>query len=298
LQEGRENANIDAGLGFIWRISDKFAATLEGVANIKAIIPPLRRTLRDAVKRLARKRGFEVSRISDVPFGRDVWLDIARLSERRGFPVNCVFDVGANVGQTSLMVLEHFPNAEVYAFEPHPDTFEKLAAGLKGRRAQAFNIALSDKSGKAELFVYDDEDSINSLTPTATYAVRFGKTAKSISIQVSTVDEFCSSHGIGTIDVLKVDTEGCDLEVLKGAVEKFKSRKIKFVYTEFNDVFERAGRTGGALAPISAFLDPFGFRFVTSYTDYVITDGEFFSVHNALFAFNSPYSVQMSTQSC
>jgi len=219
-----------------------------------------------------------------MPFGRDVWLDIARLSERWGFPINCVFDVGANVGQTSLMVLGYFPNAEMYAFEPHPDTFERLAAGLKGRRAQAFNIALSDKSGKAELFTYDDEDLINSLTPTATYAVRFGKTAKSISIQVSTVDEFCSSHSIGTIDVLKVDTEGCDLDVLKGAVEKFKSRKIKFVYTEFNDVFERAGMTGGALAPISAFLDPFGFRFVTSYTDYVVTDGELFSVHNALFA--------------
>src|SRR5260221_9141331 len=52
----------------------------------------------------------------------------------------------------------------------------------------------------------------NSLTPTATFAVRFGETAtKSISIQVSTIDEFCSSHSIDTIDVLKVDTEGCDL---------------------------------------------------------------------------------------
>jgi len=200
-----------------------------------------------------------------------------------GLSYQLCFRCGCQHGQTSLTVLAHFPNADVYSFEPHPDTFDRLAVALRGRRAQAFNIALSDKSGRAELFTYE-MDLINSLTPTATYAVRFGETAKSsISVQVSTVDEFCSSHRIGTIDVLKVDTEGCDLDVLKGAVEKFKSRKVKFVYTEFNDILERAGRTGGALAPISAFLDPFGFRFVTSYTDYVVADGEFFSVHNALF---------------
>jgi FkbM family methyltransferase len=249
--------------------------------NIKNI----KTTLRNTVKKLTRKCGLEVSRISSLhsmPFGQNVWLDIARLSERRGFPINCAFDVGANAGQTSLTMLGNFPNAEVYSFEPHPDTFKRLAVSLKGRRAQAFNIALSDKSGKAELFTYDS-DLINSLTPTATHAIRFGQTAKSISIQVSTVDEFCSSHSIDTIDVLKIDTEGCDLDVLKGAVEKFRSRKIKIVYTEFNDIVERVGRTGGALAPISAFLDPFGIRFVTSYTDYVVAEGELFGVHNALF---------------
>ena len=65
---------------------------------------PLRQTLRDTVKTLARKcgfevsrSGFEVSRLSDTPLGRDVWLDIGRLSERWGFPINCVFDVGANM---------------------------------------------------------------------------------------------------------------------------------------------------------------------------------------------------------
>lgn len=237
----------------------------------------------DTVKAIARRCGFQVSRISHSPFGRSVWFDVARLSERWGFPINCVFDVGANVGVTSLTMLANFPYARVYSFEPHPDTFKKLAEGLKGRRAQAFNIALGNKSGEAELFTYD-MDEINSLTPTATFAVRFGKTGKPISVRVSTVDEFCLSHGIDAIDVLKVDTEGCDLEVLKGAEGKLKSQKIRFVFTEFNDILERAGTTGGALAPICAFLEPFGFHFVTSYTDYVLTNGEFFAVHNALLA--------------
>lgn len=244
--------------------------------------------VRGALRGIAHKCGFRVSRISNappepLPFGRVVWVDIARLSERWGLPINRVFDVGANIGQTSLAVLANFPNAVVYSFEPHPDTFKKLAECLEGRRAQAFNVALGDKPGEAQLFTYG-YDVLNSLSPTATFAVRFGTTGKPIPIQVSTVDEFCSSHDIDTIDVLKVDTEGCDLDVLKGAADKLKSHKINFVYTEFNDIFERAGRTGGALAPICAFLEPFGFRFITAYTEHVVTDGEFFAVYNALFA--------------
>jgi hypothetical protein len=129
-------------------------------------------SIRYAVKAIIRKSGFNLSRISNAQFGVDLWFDIARLSERWGFPINRVFDVGANIGQTALPVLAHFPNAEVYSFEPHPDTFKRLAEALKGRgRAQAFNIALSDKSGEAELFTYDN-DSMNSLSPTAPGSVR------------------------------------------------------------------------------------------------------------------------------
>jgi hypothetical protein len=102
--------------------------------------------------------------------------------------------------------------------------------------------------------------------------------------QVSTVDEFCSSHGIRTIDLLKVDAEGCDLDVLKGAAGKLKSHEIRFVLTEFTSTFGRAESTGGALVPICAFLEPFGFCFVTSCTDFVVTDGEFYANYNALFA--------------
>jgi hypothetical protein len=83
---------------------------------------------------------------------------------------------------------------------------------------------------------------------------------------------------------LKVDAEGCDLDVLKGAAGKLKSHEIRFVLTEFTSIFGRADSTGGALVPICAFLEPFGFCFVTSCTDFVASDGEFYANYNALFA--------------
>jgi FkbM family methyltransferase len=236
--------------------------------------------LRRFCQSIASKCGVQLVRSS---FGHHVWSDIAELNKRWNLPIKCVFDVGANIGQTSLSVLEYFSDAQVYSFEPHPDTFKMLRELLNDRRAHAFNIALGAKAGDGELFTYDIHV-INSLTPTSPHAVHFGRTGQPIIVQVSTIDEFCSAYAIQNIDILKIDVEGCELDVLKGATETFNSQKIRFVYAEFNDILKQPGRTGGSLVPLCEFLKPFGLRFVASYTDYVEPDGEFFAVHNALFA--------------
>jgi FkbM family methyltransferase len=238
------------------------------------------------VRSLFRRAGFEITKLNTKPIGTigtDVFSDIKRLSEAWNYPIKIFFDVGANDGATAEAALSHFVDARIFSFEPHPLTFRKLCANISRPRFKAFNIALGDEKREAELFSYDN-DKLNSLVPDARYAVRFGKKGDQIKINMSTIDDFCADHCIATIDVLKVDTEGFDLSVMKGAAEKLAKREVRFIYTEFNDVFEQAGRSGGALFPICALLYPFGFRFVASYTDYVITDGEFFAVHNALLA--------------
>ena len=58
---------------------------------------------------------------------------------------------------------------------------------------------------------------------------------------------------------------------------------ITFVYTEFNDVFERRGAAGGALLPICDLLYPLGFRMIATYTDQVFPEEDLFVVANALF---------------
>lgn len=89
---------------------------------------------------------------------------------------------------------------------------------------------------------------------------------------------------LDAIDVLKVDTEGFDLEVLKGAVNLLAAGLIRFIYFEFNEILNREGVFGGALAPIAELITPYGYRFVATYNDYVVTEGEMFGVSNALFA--------------
>jgi FkbM family methyltransferase len=244
---------------------------------------------------LFRRAGFEITRVENKPAGvngrwidqlggkQDAFSDIKRLSQAWNLEIKCFFDVGANDGTTSKAALSYFTGVHVFAFEPHPRTFLRLRENISGPRLQSFNIALGDRNGEAELFSYEN-DKINSLVHDASFAVRFDQKSNPIKIHISTIDDFSSTHGIDGIDVLKIDTEGSELSVLKGAARKLARRKIRFVYTEFNDLFEQPGRTGGALFPIYKYLCPFGFRFVAAYTDCLATEGEFFGVHNALFA--------------
>ena len=60
-------------------------------------------------------------------------------------PITVFFDVGANIGQTTLCALKNFPNATIYAFEPHEVTFAALSSNVTAPRVHAFNLALSDR---------------------------------------------------------------------------------------------------------------------------------------------------------
>jgi hypothetical protein len=81
---------------------------------------------------------------------------------------------------------------------------------------------------------------------------------------------FAPKRRSGHISVLKTDTEGYDLVVLRGAAELLKSSPIDFIYVEFNDL-QKPGTFGGSLMDINSFLSPFRYRFIASYNDYIRT---------------------------
>jgi len=182
--------------------------------------------------------------------------------------------------------LRRFPSARVYAFEPNPTSFRELAA-IKDNRLSAYQIALGERSGKATLYQYDeagDGSLINSLVSDARFPTQFGhRPKKDLDVACLTVDDFCLEHGIDSVDVLKLDTEGSELGVLKGAERMLANGRGQYVYTEFNDLQPRKGVTGGALVPIADLLARFGFRYVATYTDFILP-GEMHICANALFA--------------
>jgi FkbM family methyltransferase len=200
-----------------------------------------------------------------------------------GATVDVFFDVGANVGQTSIAALETFSKAKVFAFEPHEATFAALTSAVRNSRFQALHLALSDRSGEAEFFDYGPLATSNSLVGDAQYATRTKHDVTVRKVACDTLDNICSSLKVESIDVLKVDTEGHDLAVLQGAERMLSQKRIRFVYVEFNTLGPKPGTTGGALLPISNMLEPLGFRFVASYAEYMITTDDLFVTSNALF---------------
>lgn len=150
-----------------------------------------------------------------------------------------VFDVGANVGQMSLIFSRLAGNSgKVYAFEPAEDNFEKLSSicQIAGCANVSLNhLALSDRAGFLTLHVYDEQHSTwNSLAdrPLQDYGIDI-KPIRQESVSSLTVDEFCEEREIEKIDLLKIDVEGAEYQVLLGAQKMLSSQKIGCCLFEF-----------------------------------------------------------------
>jgi len=130
------------------------------------------------------------------------------------------FDIGANVGVFSVAAgktMEALQGA-IYAFEPCPATFAVLEKNLQENElagVHAHGLAVSERSGEASLYVNAAmKDGLNSLEdPSHGDAEVVGR----VAVRVTTLDEFIVEHDIPGVDVMKVDVEGAELLVFRGA---------------------------------------------------------------------------------
>lgn len=147
------------------------------------------------------------------------------------------FDVGANVGSYSAWLLSAFPSATIHAFEPHPKNFLSLKASCSPGTINSHNTAVGDVQG--ELTLYDradfDGSSHASLYEDVIYEIHKQNTAE-FTVPVETLDGFCERQAITSIDLLKIDTEGNELSVLRGARTLLKNKSIRCIHFEFNEM--------------------------------------------------------------
>lgn len=140
-----------------------------------------------------------------------------------------VLDIGANSGDWSKTLLRLFPNAISYALEADPETFKTLCNNTSAQgRIHPFNALLS--SDRREMTFYSSDISV--ISSVHKHATTIGH-ARPIRLISSTLDDIVAKHGIQSIKLLKVDTEGRDLEVLKGAQRLIQSPGLEFIIVEF-----------------------------------------------------------------
>lgn len=152
--------------------------------------------------------------------GSDMNADIALTCPRTN--VNVVFDVGAHIGEETRKFLKAFRNSKVYSFEPTPITFSLLDANVDSARTQKENLALSSHSGTAQ-FNVDGNSTSNRIAT---------EEKNAIEVLTTTIDEYCDCNGISGIDILKIDTEGHELNVLMGASKRLSESRIGFLRIE------------------------------------------------------------------
>lgn len=147
-----------------------------------------------------------------------------------------IFDVGSHEGRFLRAIKEINTNAKVYAFEPHPKTFQKLISLSKIDGVKVNNFGFGQMEMTTELYDYQNQDG----SPHASiYSEVFSKIHESETashqISLKCLDNFIETEKIKTIDLLKIDTEGNELNVLMGAKETISKGKIKVIQFEFNE---------------------------------------------------------------
>lgn len=155
------------------------------------------------------------------------------------------FDVGANRGEWAEGILAAAPDARITCYEPVPATFALLHSNVTSDRAELINAALSDSAGKLAIQSVIGRPELSSMH--ADYSAH--KDVETVEIETRTCDEELARLGIDHLEVLKVDAEGHDLAVLKGAHQALVAGRIDFIQFEYNFATLAAQRS------LKAFFD-------------------------------------------
>jgi len=144
-----------------------------------------------------------------------------------------VFDVGANQGDFARAAVDILSaRAEIHCFEPSPTTFQILEGTLNAYPGiQLHNVGLSERRAESTLYLDKEGSGCASL-----YQRNLGQglvMALTEQIRLVPLDEFCVEKSIDHIHYLKLDVEGHELDVLRGASRMISAGAIDWIQFEF-----------------------------------------------------------------
>jgi FkbM family methyltransferase len=143
-------------------------------------------------------------------------------------------DAGAHCGQYTLIAGSAVGrDGRVYSFEPDPETFSVLAANVRENKATNVvlnKLALTERDGQATLYMGDARNiGANSLVPAIGYSGR------QIEINCTRLDSYLSVVEARPVDLMKIDVEGAEISLLRGAEGLLWGEKRPMLIVEFND---------------------------------------------------------------
>ena len=167
-----------------------------------------------------------------------------------------VFDIGANMGFYTIWMSRSIGElGQIHSFEPDANNFDRLSQNISINQFKGQfilnNDAVSKKNGIMKMTIgFDGEN----------HLVDSNFSGNSSTINVVCLDEYCKQKSISLIDFIKIDVEGFELDVLKGAVNLLNQKNIEVIQLEVNRALINSGTTQKELI---SFVEDIGYTFCT-----------------------------------
>jgi FkbM family methyltransferase len=139
------------------------------------------------------------------------------------FSPEMVFDIGAHKGDWTRQALKYYPKATYHLFEPQKQLFEHYSDLEKMPNVHLHQLGIGENKGTSQFTYVERQDS-------CTFAIRekeaISKGYEQEMLQISSVDHFLDENDLQVPNIIKIDAEGLDLKVLKGASSCFGKTEI------------------------------------------------------------------------
>lgn len=163
-----------------------------------------------------------------LPRGVDVFSDVRVRLPRHHMDV--LLDVGANVGQSAEAYAKRFPEAKILCFEPVAESFRILeAATRRFSHVRCFRLALGARKGKARM-LSEGTSTMNRIVDDP--ASSGARPLPVEEVDVATLDEVCDAERVPRVSYLKIDAEGSELDILRGAARMLSEQRVDLVELE------------------------------------------------------------------
>lgn len=235
----------------------------------------INKILKEYLKKYLFSRGYNILKINNRPLQNPNPFLACKSEISDEEPI--VFDVGMNHGQTLKKIKEVFPVSIIHGFEASKYCFKDLSLNF-GSKNDIFlnNLAIGEKVSILKFNEYS-WDAMNSFLHRAYGTAQIKETYE---VNVTTIDDYCVKNKISNIHVLKSDTEGFELKVLRGAKKMMEQNKIQFILIEL--FFDLNFLEQASVGEIFSYLEENNFSLVKFY-DFSLTGEGLASKSDALF---------------
>jgi len=146
-------------------------------------------------------------------------------------------DIGANIGKFSIIMGKKLDDkGKVLAIEPHPKNFKILQKNIELnnlKNVTTLNLACSNKKGNLQLFL--DEDGTGGHSTIKSKKTKAGN--NKIWVKAETLDSIIKKEKIKKVNLIKIDVEGAEANVLRGAIKTLNKSRPKIIFEAWDEQY-------------------------------------------------------------